>query len=193
MQMPKIFNIIDKEMRKHYSRQRTEDVLPMLPPGVLDTQEISVVSVPLDVPGHKTKCVIRGRLDCLARFDDGSVAVIDFKTSERNAKHIPLYSRQLHAYALALENAAQEKTSPRPVTRLGLVIFAPHYFERKDRDSAHLSGGISWLEFPKNERAFREFLRGVFDVLERRLLPPSAPECPYCAFLKNNAPSANSL
>lgn len=179
---PKIFSIIDEEMRKHYSGRRTEDVLPALPRGVLDTTEYWAESVPLAIPGHTARCAIRGKLDCLARFDDGSAAVIDFKTSERKASHVPFYGRQLHAYAIALENAAPRKLSLRPVTRLGLVVFDPDRFDMSAADRATLFGGLAWLEVPKDEAGFLRFLQSVLDILENHKPPGPGVGCAFCAY-----------
>ena len=180
--MAKIFTVIDEEMRKHFAGRRTGDVLPALLPGVLDTQEYWVESVPLSIPSHTARCIIRGKLDCLVRFDDGSAAVIDFKTSERKAAHIPLYGRQLHSYAVALENASPNKLSLRPVTRLGLVVFDPDRFEKDAAGRAQLFGGLTWIEIQKNDASFLAFLKDVLNVLQQSSPPAPGPNCSFCQY-----------
>ena len=112
--MAKIFTVIDAEMKSCYAGKRTEQVMPFLPPGVVDASVSWVQSKPINLPGRGSSCVIRGKIDTLVRFDDNSFAVIDFKTSSRRAAHIQLYGRQLHAYALALEQAVPATSICRP-------------------------------------------------------------------------------
>jgi hypothetical protein len=180
--MPKIFTKIDEEMRRHFHQRRTEEILPELPRGVLDTTEYRVESAPLRIPGHVTACTIRGKMDCIARFDDGSFAVIDFKTSEQRANHVPFYGRQLHAYAAAMENPAPGKPLMSPVKRLGLVVFEPDAFAREASSRAILSGRLAWLEVRKEEEQFRRFLGSVLEVLEQPSPPTPGDGCPYCAY-----------
>ena len=180
--MAKIFTRIDEEMRRHFHQRRTEEPLPELPPGVLDTTEYRVESAPIALPGRTSACVLKGKVDCIARFDNGSFAVVDFKTSAQNAEHMPLYARQLHAYALALENPAPGKLHLQPVTRLGLVVFEPAAFDTVPPNAAHLSGRLTWMELPKQEAAFRDFLAEVLAVLESPEPPASGRNCSYCAY-----------
>jgi len=51
--------------------------------------------------------------------------VIDFKASNPSTDSARMYSRQLHAYAYALEHPAPGKLSLSPVTKLGLLYFYP--------------------------------------------------------------------
>ena len=115
--MPKIFTTIDQLMKQRFAGQRKEEVVAGLPGGVFEYSEHWVESRPLAVPGHASSCFIRGKFDTVVRFDDGGFGVVDFKTSARNSEHIPLYARQLHAYACALEQAAPGRPALSPVRR----------------------------------------------------------------------------
>ena len=123
--MPKIFTQIDLLMKQYFSGKSTTDIAPTLPPGVVGFGEQWVESQPISLPDHTSTCFIRGKFDTVVRFEDGSYGVIDFKTSESRSEHVPLYSRQLHAYAYALENAAPGKLQLSPVSRLGLLCVEP--------------------------------------------------------------------
>jgi hypothetical protein len=68
---------------------------------------------------------LRGSFGLVAALDDGSFAVVDLKTVEPHDNHVPLYSRQLHAYVLALECPAQGRFALTPVTTMGLVAYDP--------------------------------------------------------------------
>lgn len=180
--MPKIFTVIDEQMKVHFTGKRTSDVLPALPSGILDPSGSWVQSTPLTVPRHSSTCVIRGKLDSIVKFDDGTYGVIDFKTSATKAEHVPLYGRQLHAYALALENAAPGNLALRPITKLGLVVFEPHNFSGEHNTPAALTGGLSWVEAPRNDAAFLAFLAEVLDVLELPNPPGGSAACEWCQY-----------
>ena len=180
--MPKIFNVIDAEMKKCFAGKRTSNVVPALPAGVIDHADAWVGSTPIAVPRHSSTCYLSGKLDTVVKFDDRSYGVIDFKTSERRADHIPLYGRQLHAYAYALEHAAAGKLALRPVTRLGLLVFEPNGFAGSGDRTASLSGGLTWIEIPRDHAGFLAFLAEVLDVLDRPNPPGGAPSCEWCIY-----------
>jgi hypothetical protein len=180
--MPKIFNVIDGQMKFHFSGKRTSDVLPALPNGILDPCGSWVQSTPLAIPRYASTCVIRGKLDSVVRFDDGTYAVIDFKTSAIKPENASLYGRQLHAYALALENAAPGKFALKPITRLGLVVFEPQSFSGSHDTPASLTGELGWIEAPRNDAAFLDFLGEVVDVLEQSNAPAASPACEWCQY-----------
>lgn len=179
--MAKIFTVIDKEMKNCYAGKRTENMMPFLPPGIVDASVSHVKSTPIKVPGHRSQCVIRGKIDTLVRFDDNSFAVIDFKTSARRAEHIQLYGRQLHAYAFALEQAAEGHVNLSPVRSLGLLVYEPQKFAQTTSTGALLSGGLSWIPVARDDRRFLGFLGELLDVLESAE-PPPAEDCQWCHY-----------
>lgn len=180
--MPKIFLTIDARMKSYFAGKRMAEVVAAFPSGTLEAGEKWVESIPLAIPGHASRCSLRGKLDSFIKFDDATYGVVDFKTSERNPQHLEIYSRQLHAYAWALENSAPGKLALNPVTRLGLLVFEPNLFAKSDEGSASLSGALSWLEIPRNDEAFRAFLAEVLAVLDQPNPPPATPECEWCRY-----------
>lgn len=182
--MPKIFTVIDEQMKACFEGRRAETVAPEMPAGVFEYGERSVESRPLDVPvpDKVYRCRLRGRFDTVVRLDDGTYAVIDFKTAARQDAHIPLYARQLHAYALALENPAPGRFGCGPVSRLGLVIFEPEKFSHDVAGPVALAGGVSWLEIPRDDGGFLGFLSEVLTLLAEPRPPGGAPLCPWCVY-----------
>jgi hypothetical protein len=180
--MPRIFTVIDAEMKEYYAGKQTRDVIPSLPPGVVDPSTSWVQSVPLSIPSRTSTCTIRGKLDTVVRFNEGSYGVIDFKTSGTRSQHIPFYSRQLHAYALALENAASGNLSLSPVTRLGLVVFEPNSFSNGSNGQASLIGSVNWIEIPRDDSGFVGFLKEVLDILDLPTPPGGSPSCEWCQY-----------
>ena len=179
--MPKIFTTIDQLMKQRFVGRRTDEVVAGLPGGVFEYGEHWVESLLLAVPGHAASCFIRGKFDTVIRFDDGGFGVVDFKTSARNSEHIPLYARQLHAYACALEQAAPGRLALSPVRRLGLLVYEPDAFEHQTAGADRLSGTLSWIEIPRENGGFMDFLGEVLEVLEQPVPPAGSASCPWCA------------
>lgn len=180
--MPKIFTQIDLEMKGFYTGRRTESIAPGMPPGVVSHDERWVQSRPIDFPEHSASCFIRGKFDTIVRFDDGGYGVVDFKTSRRKAEHVPLYSRQLHAYAYALENAAAGEFSLSPVKRLGLLVFEPEIYTQGKTGRVGFAGRMDWIEIPQNDAEFKAFLGDVMNVLASPEPPPPGVECAWCRY-----------
>lgn len=180
--MPKIFMNIDAQMKARFDRKRTEEIVPALPGGALECGDRWVESEPLVIPGFSSKCHLRGKIDTLIRFDDQTFGVVDFKTSERKPEQLALYSRQLHAYAWALENAAPGKLALSPITKLGLLVFEPTLFSQPVGGNINLSGGLSWIEIPRDDKAFQGFLGEVLDVLDSSAPPASGLQCEWCRY-----------
>jgi hypothetical protein len=179
--MPKIFTVIDSEMKGFFQGKRTEQLLPFLPPGIVDSSISWVRSKPLQLAGHNSAIVIRGKIDTLVRFDDNSYGVIDFKTSARRADQVPLYGRQLHAYATALEQAAQGHVNLSPIRSLGLLVYEPQKFAQTAITEASLTGGLSWIPVERDNRSFAAFLAQILDLLENPV-PPAADDCEWCRY-----------
>ncbi|MGD0697051.1 MAG: PD-(D/E)XK nuclease family protein [Terriglobia bacterium] len=180
--MAKVFRTIDHKTKEFFARKRTEGLLQALPPGVVEYGEKWVQSRPLLVPKHVSPCFVRGKIDTVLKLDDGSWAVVDFKTGERKSEHMSLYSRQLHAYAIALENAAPGMLELRPIKKLGLLVFEPDAFRNAPLGPAALLGSMTWIEIPRDDEGFLAFLSEVLDVLESTEPPAGSPTCEWCNY-----------
>ncbi len=184
--MPKIFTLIDSEMKNYYSQKRTEDIATEMPPGVVAYGEKWVESQPITLPGFSATCFVKGKFDTVVRFDDGTFGVIDFKTSQRKSEHIPLYSRQLHAYAYALEHPGGHGFAAKPVTQLGLLVFEPSQYRQGKTGRVGFAGDISWVPVPRDDAKFMEFLTQVVTILESPEPPPANPDCGWCKYRQNS-------
>jgi len=180
--MPKIFLRIDAAMKAYFTGKATAEVTSVLPPGTIDCKERWVRSARISRAGRSSTCFINGRSDAVVRFDDGSHGVIDFKTSEIREEHAGLYGRQLHAYAYALEHPAQGRPALSRVTRLGLLCVEPSDMARTPEGLYCYRGEAAWIECPRNEAAFLEFIGEVLAVLERPEPPPAAEGCQWCDY-----------
>jgi ATP-dependent exoDNAse (exonuclease V) beta subunit len=90
---------------RFYLDKPASEISPDLPPGIVKYKEKWVKSSPISFPDSASQCVIRGRFDAVIAFEDGSYGIIDYKTSDASAEKAAFYSRQLSAYAYALERA----------------------------------------------------------------------------------------
>jgi len=129
--LPSIFSKIAGLLKNHYNGKPTSELHIDLPPGVVSHGEEWVRSQTIEVPGHESTCYINGRFDIVVSFDDGTYGIIDFKTSKPSKESAWMYSRQLHAYAYALEHPAPGKLALSPVTKLGLLYFYPDKYYPK--------------------------------------------------------------
>lgn len=179
---PRIFNQIDKLMKDYFEHKPASEVAPELPEGIVKFGERWVTSQPIKFPGKRSTCYIKGKFDTVIAFSDGSYGVVDFKTTQPSPKHIPFYSRQLHAYAYALENAAPGKFSLKPISRLGLLCIEPVHMDKTlDGKIAYL-GEVTWLEVPRDDQWFLGFLKNVLEILDQAEPPASGENCGWCNY-----------
>lgn len=184
--MPKIFSVIDSQMKVCFEGQRIETIVRGMHSGIVQDADEWVESQPIKFPDIQSSCYIRGKFDTIVRFDDHTYGVIDFKTAEATEDHIGLYSRQLHAYAYALENSAHGNFSCSPVNTLGLIVYEPKEFSCKSLKSVSLNGTLKWLEIPRNDKAFLEFLHALLTLLEQPEPPEPSSTCEWCKYRDNS-------
>lgn len=179
---PSIFGVIDREMRNFFMWKETDVMSPDLPPGLMIFGEKWVESAPIQLPGHSATCYIKGKLDAILQFEDGSYGVVDFKTSDIKAAHIRLYSRQLRAYAYALEHPSPGKFELSPISAMGLLAFTPTTYASEAVGTSTLSGTLRWHEIKRNDSSFMNFLDEVLTVLELPEPPDPDPKCVWCKY-----------
>ena len=179
---PSIFGEIDRLMKAQFAGRPATDLDPSLPPGTVSVSERWIESVPITIPGHTLSCFLRGKLDAMIGFDDGSYGVVDFKTSVPKMEHIPFYSRQLHAYAYALEHPAPNRLSCSPISRLGLYVETPHATLTATTSEISFNFRSTWLEVPFLESGFLGFIDKVLTLLELPDPPAAGENCTYCQY-----------
>jgi hypothetical protein len=184
---PGIFSRIAALTSGFYQGRSARELDPRLPEGVIAYREQFVRSVPLAVPGAVSDCYILGRFDAVIAFSDGTFGVVDYKTSEPKDEHAAFYSRQLTAYALALENPAPRALALSPVSRLGLFIVTPQRFERGGGDEMIFANGTLWVDVPRDDAAFLAFLGEVLAVLDLPQPPEPTETCGICQYRQQMA------
>jgi hypothetical protein len=189
--MPAIFNQIDRLMKDFSQGKSTLELCPDLPQGVIQHRDRWVQSQLIELPGRAARCYLSGRFDSIARFEDHTYGVVDFKTSTPKPAHVSFYGRQLHAYAYALENPAPGKFGLSPITRLGLLVVEPQAVARTPEGQIAYLGTMTWQEIPRDDRAFLAFLDEVLAVLEQPAPPEANEKCGWCRY--RTAAQANRL
>lgn len=182
IRLPAIFSIIGSLQKNCYAGRRTETFCPDLPAGVVTHGEKWVRSRTVQIPGSASTCYIKGRFDIVAELDNNSFAVLDFKTGNPSDEKAEMYGRQLHAYAFALENAADGALSLSPVTRLGLLYFTPDSCSQTSTFRQELGGALEWIEVSRDEQSFLAFLREVVLLLDGPEPAPN-PDCDWCTYV----------
>ena len=187
---PSIFSKYDIIHKNSTTGMRTEDICIDIPKGIF-----------FEGPGSKTlesidiKCedgnagYISGKGDAFLKLDDGSYAVIDFKTTAMSSDKAKDYSTQLHAYKYALENNREGKPHLSPITKLGIIVFEPDIDEKMIKTSESSQGIIhktQWFEIPIDEDNFVSYVKKVVKLLSSQDTPHSAESCQFCEYRKND-------
>lgn len=178
--MAKIFTKIDEQQKIAFENSWLSDIVPGFPECQIVESDRKVTSTHFTYPDLDYSHYIFGVIDSLVKFKDGTYGVIDFKTSEVTT-HLPLYQRQLHAYALALSKPMNpDELLDGEISRLGLVIFNPRKgFEAHKDGTADLKGDFLWQEVPYKPQKFVRFMREVAESLSGAE-PEFNPNCKYC-------------
>jgi hypothetical protein len=180
--LPSIFAQIAGLLKNHYDGKHTGELHVDIPPGTVSYGEKNVRSQIIQLPRHNNTCYISGRFDIVVSFEDGTYGVIDFKTSNPNTESAGLYSRQLHAYAYALEHPEPGALTLHPVTKLGLLYFYPSRVDQQSTERLSYEADITWVEIKKDEPGFLNFIDELLDVLESPIVPEHSPDCPWCKY-----------
>jgi ATP-dependent helicase/DNAse subunit B len=182
--LPSIFAQIASLLKNHYDGKHTSELHVDIPPGIVSYGEKNVRSQIIQLPKHNDTCYISGRFDIVVSFEDGTYGVIDFKTSNPNTESASLYSRQLHAYAYALEHPDPRAFTLFPVTKLGLLYFYPSRVDQQSIERLSYEADITWVEIKKDEQNFLNFIDELLDVLELHTAPEHSPNCQWCKYTK---------
>lgn len=180
--IPGIFSIIASLQKEYYSGKRTEDFCPELPLGKITHGEKWVRSNIIEIPDCENNCYINGRFDIVAELDDGSYAILDFKTGNPSDEKTLLYSRQLQSYALALENPAPGALHLAPISTLGLLYFTPDKCDQLDIMRQNLEGKLTWINVEKDDSEFLNFLKEIVTLLDGPFPAPEPENCEWCSY-----------
>lgn len=170
--LPGVFRDIDRAQKAGI----TLDTIRAL--GIPATEFIpreKVISLPAEHGG--SVLAISGYTDRRVRLEDGTVGVLDYKTSAPRVDGMARFWRAMSAYQYAIEHTE----NPEQVTLLALVVFSPQAFAlRPDHPTqAFYKGSLMRVDIEIDRPKFEKFLEGVGQMLAREDMPPSG-SCDTC-------------
>ena len=180
--IPGVFSVIASLQKDYYSNKRLEEICPGFPPGTIKYGQKWVKSNTLQLPGTESTCYISGRFDIVAELDDGTYAILDFKTGSPSNEKSAMYSRQLHSYIVALENPAEDALKLTPITKVGLIYFTPDRCESMNSERQRLEGKIECVDIKRDDTEFLSFLTEVVNLLDGPLPAIEADKCDWCKY-----------
>jgi len=171
---PGIFAKLDSQQRRYFTGRSTADIDSALASGVIENGG-RVESAPISV--GSVDFTLRGNMDALIRFDDGTVGVVDYKSTTAHPDLAGAYRPQLAAYAWALEHPASAEAQA--VTAAGLLVFAPEEMVDTDQGRAYLVSA-TWIPVEIPDDWFEDFLSRLEPLIESPRSASSAPNCGWC-------------
>ena len=162
----------------------TQQLSAELPPGKVTVAKRWVKSEPIDVPGHRSKVVIRGRIDLALAFDNGDFGLADLKTSAPDSGLGAKYFPQVSLYSLALERPAPGQFGLLPVTRMGLLLLYPGRMSAAG-DGFSIAFEPTWIEIQRDDAAAFQLLNDVLDIVEDPSAPVPSDRCKFCRYRSN--------
>jgi hypothetical protein len=185
--LPKIFNIIDSSIKNKFIGENLSRIDKNLPNAkLIDSNDKWVVSKSIVNEEYPDICIkIRGKIDAALEYEDGSHAVVDFKTSEIHANYLQKYKNQLFAYCYGISNPENSKAfSLNNISKTGLLIFEPDDFHIDYNGRAGIKGNFKWLEFELDLNYFENFIRKELVPLLAGPEPKPEENDNYWAYLK---------
>ena len=171
---PGIFAKLDSQQRKYFTGRPTTDIDAALPAGTLHNGG-RVQSAPVTI--GKVDFTIRGNMDALIQFDDGSVGVVDFKSSTASPALGDAYRPQLAAYQWSLSHPASGDAET--VSVAGLLIFAPESMVDTSDGRAYLVS-TTWIPVEVKDGWFENFLGRIAPLVESPGDARTKPGCEWC-------------
>jgi len=184
--MPKIFTVIDSQMKSELMNQNLHTICKDLPNATLTNADKWVVSKEISNPEYPDISIqVRGKIDAVFDYNDGSYSVVDFKTSEINESLLQKYKRQLNAYCFAVlfpENLT--KFNLPKLKSTGLLVFEPNEFSIDYNSKARLRGDFKWVEYSVEVEEFENYVKNEIIPLLAGKEPKPTDDDPQWEYLK---------
>jgi hypothetical protein len=183
--MPKIFALIDRSFKESFLDQNLNTICKELPDAIFQDANKWVVSKEISNPSYPdVKVQIRGKIDAVFAYPDGSFAIIDLKTSEVSEQYVEKYKRQLMSYSYAVKNPENSKTFQLDnLKNTGLLVFNPQKFFIDYNSKGGIRGEIKWLEYDVDLDGFESFIKDEIIPLLAGKEPEPTKEDPQWEFL----------
>ena len=184
--LPKIFTLIDVLTKASYLDTNLSEIDKSLPDAVLVEADKWVKSKPIVNPDfHEVEVIIRGKIDGILRYDDGTNAVIDFKTCEISEKVLAKYVRQLSSYSYAITNPFSDTDLTMKLrNEVGLFVYEPDKFYIDEFARANLKGKFKYVGFEINLDDFEKYIQDHVIPLIAGKEPAPTDDDPCWTYLK---------
>lgn len=170
--LPGVFRDIDRMQKAGIT---LETVRALGIPAVEFIPKEKVISLPAEFSG--TMLAISGYTDRRVRLEDGTVAVLDYKTSAPRVDGMSRFWRAMSAYQYAIENNERPET----VSLLSLVVFSPLAFSLRPEHptQAFYRGSLARMDIEPDRPKFEKLLHNVGAMLANDEMP-QAGSCDAC-------------
>ena len=130
---------------------------------------------------HDTHLTVSGAIDDLWQMSDGTIAVVDYKSTAKDAldmssKWIQNYYRQLEVYQWLLQQSDVN------VSPIGFILYA-----NGDLSANSFSGQVKFRmslhEHEGDTKWVEPLLHEIKGTLELNVVPEAGPECEHCEYL----------
>jgi hypothetical protein len=177
---------LSRQQQNFYNGQPTSVLSKDLPAGVIRSGS-GVMSLPFRHEG--VALTVRGRIDAIARLDDGRVFIVDFKTGFPNEHTAERFRPQLSAYCWALTNPGIGNA--RDVAGAGLLVVTPESMSPTSHGLAHLAS-TTWVPVEYDHEWFISLLETICEITRDPTSARSDIECEWCEIRDRLASSGAS-
>jgi hypothetical protein len=184
--IPRIFTVIDVLTKICCEDKNMKEFDESFPDAVITGADQWVKSIPIinsDFPD--IEIILRGKIDGVLKFKDGTHSVIDFKTCEIQEKTLQKYVRQLSCYSYALKNPNSPSDYSIEINnKIGLFVYEPTKFSISSVSGANLDGKFKYIEYDFNLEEFENFIKNQVIPLIAGKEPPPTDDDPCWVYLK---------
>lgn len=184
--IPRIFTVIDVLTKVCCENKNMKDFDESFPDAVITGADQWIKSTPIINPEFpEIEIILRGKIDGVLKFSDGTHSVIDFKTCEIQEKTLQKYVRQLSCYSYALKNPnSPSDYSVEINNKIGLFVYEPTKFSIASNSVASLDGKFKYIEFDFDSEEFESFIKNQVIPLIAGKEPPPNDADPCWVYLK---------
>jgi hypothetical protein len=184
--IPRIFTVIDVLTKVCCENKNMKEFDDSFPDAVITGADEWIKSAPIINPDFPdVEIILRGKIDGVLKFSDGTHSVIDFKTCEIQEKTLQKYVRQLSCYSYALKNPnSPSDYSVKINDKIGLFVYEPTKFSITSNSGANLNGKFKYIEYDFVLEEFESFIKNQVIPLIVGKEPPPTDDDPCWVYLK---------
>jgi hypothetical protein len=184
--IPRIFTVIDVLTKVCCENKNMKDFDESFPDAVITGADQWIKSKAIVNPDFPDiEIILRGKIDGVLKFADGTHSVIDFKTCEIQEKTLQKYVRQLSCYSYALKNPnSPSDYSVEINNKIGLFVYEPTKFSIASNSTANLDGKFKYIEYDFDLKEFESFIKNQVIPLIAGKEPPPTDDDPCWVYLK---------